>query len=293
MNRPRVAEMMTSPQLRRLLRDGTLIAAIVFIGFVWWLVTFNDYQHDARAYWAAGLDSPYADALVGGSDAYLYSPVFAQLAYPLSLLPFEVFRGIWAVLNLGALVWLTGPRLGALMLIIPGSPVIDEVATGNVHLLIAAAIYASLWRPAAWAFPLLTKITPGIGAAYLLGARRWRAFAEAVGVSVALSLISFAIVPDLWFEWLRVLTSSTSVAVPGEIAFIPGPLLVRVAAAGALALVGGIRGWRWVMPVAATIALPVPWSSGLSLLVAVVALWRSGHLVEPKAQAAGEGARVT
>ncbi|MEJ7803197.1 MAG: hypothetical protein WKH68_07475, partial [Candidatus Limnocylindria bacterium] len=107
------------------------------------------------------------------------------------------------------------------------------------------------------------------------------------------SLISFAIVPDLWFEWLRVLTSSTSVAVPGEIAFIPGPLSVRVAAAGALALVGGIRGWRWVMPVAAMIALPVPWSSGLSLLVAVVALWRSGHLVEPKAQAAGEGARVT
>lgn len=285
--------MRISPKQRRLLRDGTLVAAAVFIGFVWWLVTFNDYQHDARAYWAAGLDSPYANALVGGSDAYLYSPVFAQLAYPLSLLPFEVFRGIWAVLNLGALVWLAGPRLAALMLIIPGSPVIDEVATGNVHLLIAAAMYASCSRPAAWAFPLLTKITPGIGVGYLLGARRWRAFAEVVGVTVALSLISFAIVPDLWFEWLRVLSSSTTVAVPGEIAVIPGPLPVRLAAAGALAVVGGVRGWRWVIPVAATIALPVPWSSGLSVLVAVVALWRSGQLVDDHGKVSGKDAPVT
>lgn len=285
--------MRISLKMRRLLRDGTLVAAVVLIGFVWWLVTFNDYQHDARAYWAAGLDSPYADALVGGSDAYLYSPVFAQLTYPLGLLPFEVFRGIWAALNLGALVWLAGPRLGALMLIIPGSPVIDEVATGNVHLLIAAAIYASLWRPAAWAFQVLTKVTPGIGAGYLLGARRWRAFAEAIGVTAVLSFASFAMVPDLWFEWLRVLTSSTSVLVPGDVAVIPGPLLVRVAVAGVLAIVAGMRGWLWVLPVAATIALPVPWSSGLSVLVAVVALWRSGRLVEPRDQAAGESTRVT
>ncbi|MFN2419275.1 MAG: glycosyltransferase family 87 protein [Candidatus Limnocylindria bacterium] len=272
--------MKLTPRQHRLLRDAATVAGVVFIGFVWWLVTFGDYQHDARAYWAAGLDEPYLDALVGGSDAYLYSPVFAQLVYPLGQLPFEVFRGIWAVLNLGALVWLAGPRLGALMLIIPGSPVIDEVATGNVHLLIAAAIFAGLWRPAAWAFPLLTKITPGVGAAYLLGARRWRALGEAVGVTAILSLVSFAIVPDLWLEWVQVLTSSTAVSVPDEIAIIPGPLALRVALGGVLALAGGMLGWRWLVPVAATIALPIPWSSGLSVLVAIVALWRHGRLVE-------------
>ena len=277
--------MTITPKWRRLLRDAATVAGLVFIGFVWWLVSFGDYQLDARAYWAAGLDEPYLDALVGGSDAYLYSPAFAQLIYPLGQLPFEVFRGIWAALNLGALVWLAGPRLGALALIIPGSPVIDEVATGNIHLLIAAAIFASLWRPAAWAFPLLTKITPGVGTAYLLGARRWRALGEAVAVTAALSLVSFAIVPDLWFEWVRVLTSSTAVSVPDEIAVIPGPLAVRVAVAGLLALAGGVLGWLWLVPIAATIALPVPWSSGLSVLVAVLALWRRGRLVERRQEA--------
>ncbi len=35
-------------------------------------------------------------------------------------------------------------------------------------------------------------------------------------------------------------------------------------------IAGGWFGWRWIVPVAAFVALPVTWSSGLSILVAIL-----------------------
>lgn len=282
-----------SPRARRLLRDGATVAAVLIIGFVWWLVSFNDYQYDAMAYWSAGLDDPYREAVVGRRGTYLYSPAFAQITWPLTWLPWEAFRALWAALNLGALVWLAGPGLAALLVLIPGSPVIDEVSTGNVHLLLALAVVLAVRWPAAWAFPLLTKVTPGVAIGYLIGARRWRSLGIAVGSTVAISLVSFITVPQLWFAWIDVLATSGGVPVPGEIAVIPGSLVVRTFLAATIAIVGGWLGWRWMMPVAATIALPVPWSSGLAVLVAVIGLWRRGLLVEPGDQPASQGSSST
>lgn len=258
----------------RLARDAARIAGVSVILFVWWLLTFNDYQHDARAYWALELESLYARGQVGGEDAYLYSPAFAQVFVPLTWLPWTVFAGMWAALNLLALTWMAGPAIAALLLVIPGSPVIDEVGTGNIHLLIAAAVVIGFRWPAAWAFNLLTKVTPGVGVLWFAGARRWRSLLIAIGATAAISAVSFALGPPLWFDWLDVLTGNVERSIPAEIAIIPGPLWARTAVAGALALVGGWRGWRWSVPVAATLALPVPWSSGLSVLVAVIALVR-------------------
>jgi hypothetical protein len=156
------------------------------------------------------------------------------------------------------------------------------VSTGNIHLLIAAAVVLAFRVPAAWAFPLLTKVTPGVGLLWLAGARRWRALAVAIGATALISLVSFVLAPGLWADWVEVLTGNVANRVPTEIAVIPGPLVVRSAAAAALVLVGGHLGWRWTVPVAATLALPVPWSSGLSVLVALVALARHGQLTEPR-----------
>jgi hypothetical protein len=100
-------------------------------------------------------------------------------------------------------------------------------------------------------------------------------------VTAALALISFAIAPQLWFDWAAVLTGNMDRSIPTEIAVIPGPLVARAATGLAIAAAGGILGWRWLVPVAATLALPVPWSSGLSVLVAVIALARRHMLVEP------------
>lgn len=282
-----------SPWARRLLRDGATVAAVLIVGFVWWLVSFNDYQYDAMAYWSAGLDDPYRQSVVGRRSTYLYSPAFAQATWPLTWLPWEAFRALWAALNIGALVWLAGPVLAALLVIIPGSPVIDEVSTGNVHLLLALAIVVAVRWPGAWAFPLLTKVTPGVAIAYLVGARRWRSLGVAIGITMAISLVSFITVPQLWFAWVDVLATSSGVPVPGGIAVIPGSLVVRTLLAAAIAIVGGWLGWRWTMPVAATVALPVPWSSGLAVLVAVIGLWRRGLLIEPRDQPASQGSSST
>jgi len=258
----------------RLMRDAARLAGVAVVLFVWWLLTFNDYQHDARAYWALDLESLYARGQVGGVDAYLYSPAYAQLFQPFTWMPWTVFAGVWAALNLAALTWMAGPVIAGLLLVIPGSPIIDEVGTGNIHLLIAAAIVIGFRWPAAWALPLLTKVAPGVGVLWFAGARRWRSFAIAVGATAAISLISFVVAPNLWFDWADVLTGNVDRPIPTEIAIIPGPLWARTLAAAALAVIGGWRGWRWSVPVAATLALPVPWSSGLSVLVAVIALAR-------------------
>ena len=267
------------PQTRwgRLARDASRLAGIAIVIFVWWLLTFNDYQHDARAYWTVDLDTLYARGQVGGEDAYLYSPAFAQLIVPLTLLPWAVFAGLWAAINLGALLWMAGPVVAGLLLVIPGSPVIDEVGTGNIHLMLAVAIVLAFRWSGAWALPLLTKITPGVGVLWLAGARRWRQLAIALGTTLAIVIVSCALSPQLWFDWIDVLAGNVDRPIPTEIAVIPGPLSVRTALAAVVAVAGGWRGWRWTVPVAATLALPVPWSSGLTILVAIIALARA-HL---------------
>ena len=270
---------MFRPRTRRgrLARDVARLAGVAIVLFVWWLLSFNDYQHDARAYWTVDLGSLYARGEVGGEDAYLYSPAFAQALLPLTALPWPVFAGLWAALNLGALVWLAGPAIAGLLLVIPGSPVIDEVSTGNIHLMSAAAIVLAFRWPSAWAFPLLTKVTTGVGVLWLIGARRWRQLAIAVGSTAVISVVSFLLASQLWFDWMAVLTGNVDRPIPSEIAIIPGPIWARTMAGGLLALLGGWLGWRWAAAVAATLALPVPWSSGLSVLVAVIAIARQ-HL---------------
>ena len=272
---------MMRPRTRRgrLGRDAARLAGLAVVLFIWTLLTFNDYQHDARAYWALDFDTLYQRGEVGGVDAFLYSPAFAQAFFPLTLLPWAVFAGLWAALNLAALTWMAGPAIAGLLLVIPGSPVIDEVGTGNIHLMLGAAIALSFRWEAAWALPLLTKVTPGVGILWLAGARRWRSLAIAVGATALIALVSFALAPHLWFDWLTVLTGNVARPIPTEIAIIPGPLWLRTTIAAAVAIVGGWRGWPWTVPLAATIALPVPWSSGLTILVALIWLARE-HLRE-------------
>lgn len=251
-----------------------LVLALAAIGFGWAGLNLEGiYFRDALAYWRPDFADLYGGRQVGVMSTYLYSPAFAQAMWPLGLLPWEAFAALWSAVNLGVLVWMVGPILAAVLFWIPG-PVADEISTGNIHLLLGAAIVIGFRWPAAWALPLLTKITPGVGLLWFAGARRWRPMLIALGVTAAVSLVSFLIAPSAWFEWLDTLRRSSEVSVTGAVAVIPGPLWLRLSVAAAVAAVGGLLGHRWLVPVAATIALPVPWSSGLSLLVASVALTR-------------------
>ncbi|MDQ3688997.1 MAG: DUF2029 domain-containing protein [Chloroflexota bacterium] len=258
----------------RLLRRLPLAVAIAGIAFGWIGLNLDgDYFRDAMAYWRPDLDDLYGGRRVGIMSTYLYSPAFAQLMWPFGLLPWPLFAALWSALNLGVLVWMVGPYLAALLFLVPG-PVGDEISTGNIHLLLAATIVIGFRYPAAWSFHLLTKITPGIGILWFAGARQWRALVIGIGASVAIAVVSFVIAPSAWFEWLETLRLSSTIPAD-EVAVIPGPLWLRGAVAALLALAAGWLGVRWLVPVAALIALPVPWSSGLSLLVGSLALTRA------------------
>ena len=69
--------------------------------------------------------------------AYLYSPAFAQLIRPLTILPWPVFVTVWTAFNLAIVWWLLGRWSLPAMLFIP---IPFEIVSGNVHLMYAAAI---------------------------------------------------------------------------------------------------------------------------------------------------------
>lgn len=245
------------------------------IGFAWIALLQGDYFHDARAYWSADYSNLYGESMVGRFGTYLYSPAFAQALWPLTLLPWPVFAALWSGLNLAALVWMAGPVIAALLLFVPYSPVADEFSTGNIHLLIAAALVIGFRQSASYAFPLLTKVTPGVAVLWFFTAGFVRRFTLALVFTATIGLVSFLIAPQQWFDWFRLLRASSDIPVPADIAVIPGPLWLRTTVAAALVLIGGRLDWRWTVPVAATVALPVTWSSGLSVLVALIPLYRT------------------
>ena len=138
---------------------------------------------DARSYY--GLD--LADLYEGRTNwntigAYPYSPAFAQLVYPLNLLPWPMFVAAWTILLLAAVFFLTGPRLLLLGLVLGAM----EIAGGNISLLLTVAIVAGFRYPWTWAFVILTKITPGIGLLWFVLRREWRQLGIALGATAAI-----------------------------------------------------------------------------------------------------------
>ena len=111
---------------------------------------------EAIAYWSAQLADPYANSEWTIPPGYVYSPAFLQLVAPIAWLPWVAFMGVWTAILLVALRSLTGGRwflLGVLAAFF-------EIAGGNISLLLGLAIVVGFRYPAAWAFVLLTKITP-------------------------------------------------------------------------------------------------------------------------------------
>jgi len=225
--------------------------------------------HDARPYWTAASEDPYRTSRVGDHDAYLYSPAFLQLIEPIRGLPWQAFYSIWTLVLVAATLGVVGPLLlaPALLLVLP------ELVGGNVSLLIALAIVAGFRWPVAWAFVLLTKVTPGIGLLWFAVRREWRALALALGATATIVAVSWLIAPGAWRDWVAVLTGN--VGSPVTSGSFPVPLLARLPIAAALVVWGARTDRQWVLPVAALLALPVIWYGSLSLLIGIVPLLRS------------------
>jgi hypothetical protein len=227
---------------------------------------------DARCYYQATLADPYFHSSWNDPIAYVYSPAFLQLVSPLTALPWQAFMAVWTALLIGAVRFLTGPRLLAAGLLFPFTAM--EVAGGNVSLLLAVAIVLGFRWPGAWALVLLTKITPGIGLLWFAVRREWRSLAIAIAATATIVAVSYAVsyvtMPDAWRQWLDVIVANAGKG--GTWAAVPIPLLVRLPAAIVVVVWGARTDRRWTVPVASMLALPALWYGGISMLLAVIPL---------------------
>ena len=222
---------------------------------------------DARSYYGLNLADLYAGRTDWNSiGAYPYSPAFAQLVFPLDLLPWPAFVGAFTAILLAAVWYLTGPELFLLGLVVGAM----EIAGGNVSLVLAAAIVAGFRRPWTWAFVLLTKITPGVGLLWFALRREWRQLAIALGFTAVVVAVSYVTLPGDWRAWIDLLRSNTGKG--GTWAAVPIPLIVRGPVGVALIAWGARRDQRWTVPVGAMLALPALWYGSLSMLLAVIPL---------------------
>ncbi len=235
---------------------------------------------EAYCYWFPDLADPYARSTWTQPIAYVYSPAFLQAIAPLKALPWEGFLAAWTMVLLLAIRWLCGARLWTVAIAFA----ILEVLGGNIHLLLAVAIVAGFRWPAAWAFVLLTKVTPGVGLLWFAVRHEWRNLGIALGATAAVAAVSWTIAPAAWADWFDVLAASTNKTV-GTWAAIPIPVWLRLPFAAAIVTWGARTDRAWTVPVAAMVALPALWFGGASMLLAAVALasGRVGGAARPPA----------
>ena len=229
---------------------------------------------DAHAYWAVNVADPYTRP-VATFDAFTYTPPAALFFGLLGHVPFEVFQAGWTLLIGLALLWLAGPW-SLLFLVIP--VVASDIYVGNIHVLLAAAIVASLRWPALWAVPLLTKPSCGVGLLWYVARGEWRRLLLALGTTAAFAASTLILAPDLWPKWIDYVLGTGLSPNVGTAAWIPIPFVVRLPAAVLLVLWGARTDRPWTVPTASMLALPVLWAVGLAMLTGAFAVSAWGPL---------------
>jgi hypothetical protein len=269
------------PARRRAIRHALMLVGLLSLPYI---VLINQsksmFGFDAYAYWAIDLSNLYGESAGNTSalGAFRYTPVFGQAFAPAHAIPWELFLGLWCVAMAAALVWLAG-RNWLLLLAFP--PIALELYHGNIHLFMAVAIVVGFRHPVAWAFILLSKVTPGVGVLWFLFRREWRNFALAVGVTAAIAGISVVVAPNLWREYVSTMVDNLAYD-PGHPYPVPIPLPIRTAAAAVLVWWGARTDRPWVVPVAAVLALPIIWFHGFAILAALIPIWRAKDVLSER-----------
>jgi hypothetical protein len=264
----------------RAVGGGLVIAGLLFGAYLFAVIApiAKTVGFDAYAYWHLSLADPYA-TLEGQLGAFPYSPVVARLFSPFANLSWPSFFVLWTSALLATAIWLGGwrgtgwRRLGWLA-VLAFPPVAIELYHGNIQLLIAAAIALGFRYPAAWAFVLVSKVTPGVGLLWFLVRQEWRSLAIALGVTAVVVAVSFAIDGGLWRDWIDKELAATLQAGGPDQPQIAIPLWLRLPVAALLVGWGARTTRPWVVPVAATIAAPVLWFASFSILAALPAMSR-------------------
>jgi Glycosyltransferase family 87 len=221
---------------------------LVTVGLIYNNRDHHSFGKDSHAYWLTIRHAHLYSIAPGKQDAYLYSPAFAVAIWPLAKLPWLAFMWCWATIEGACFFWLLRPlpaRWSIPLLMICAM----ESITGDIYGMLGVVAVLGLSQPGLWAFPLLTKIVPGLGVGWFAVRGEWRKVAEALGVTAAIALTSFALVPHLWTQWLHFLFDHRG----RSTLLFPVRLPIGVAA-----LVYGARtNRRWLLPVAMMLALPM------------------------------------
>jgi hypothetical protein len=261
----------------RIVRDGLVLLGIIAAATYWVILTqTHGLPVDAHAYWVADQNDLYAAARAGQTDdRFLYSPAFAQALVWAPVLPFDVFVAIWRAILLVALVYLAGPFT---VFVLFAPPVASEINAGNIQILLALAVVAGFRNPAAWAFVLLTKLTPGVGLLWFALRRQWRQLGVALAVTGVIAAISLVINIKAWADFTELLSGGPSDPVsPYYLPFLP-----RFLVAVAIIAIAAWRGWKWPVVLAATLALPIYFFISSSMLVGILPYVREalGRLID-------------
>jgi hypothetical protein len=168
--------------------------------------------------------------------------------------------------NLACLWWLAGPW-AALAIGLP--PVFSELSTGQIHLPLAVMTVIAVRQPGAWAFGLLTKVTPGVGLLWHIARREWRMAIVGVGVTAGVVAVSAIAWPSAWNEWVDLLRESSTRHVT-NFTVSQWPVVFRLPIAAGLVIVAAWRNRPAALPAIVCFALPAIWFGALAMLVAVI-----------------------
>jgi len=258
------------------------------------ILATTEWQHlnDEYAYWLAGArlasGAPLYDptALPNTPYAYWYPPPLAQVMAPLtSFLSADAFAVAWTALLLVCLWWLAGRNVLVALALIAFIPVAVELRVRNVHLVIAVLAVLALRRSSLFWIPAAAlKITPVLGLAYLAAAQRWRETLVAGMAGLAVLVLSLVVAPGAWQSFVDVVglragaDGGSVFPIPFAARFAVGAVLAVMAGRLALRASAASTSPRWaetLLIVGLTVANPTLWVTALSLLVAIVPLWRT------------------
>jgi hypothetical protein len=252
-------------------------------GAAWWVLWFVatfvvffsvvtlptiGFGYDSHAYWLAvraGGDA-YTRAPME-RDAFLYSPLFRQLVWPLGQLPWLAFFTVWSSLVAAGFWWLLRPvswsmRVPALL------ACTGEVAAGNVYAFMAVAIVLGVTRGWPWLLPGLAKVAPGVvGVVWHAARGDGAALRRGLAVGVAVVGVSYLAAPDAWRAWIEFLLHAGA---QGHVGVIPRAVFaVDVVVGLALVALGARTGRPWTMVVATLLVSPTIGINSLTLLAAL------------------------